>query len=83
MIACTYTMTATLFWAEKPPVAALACGRDGGMQRVVLCSYDWRTQAYIRESVVGMKPMILDRMFRVDRFRFSLSRPVPEPELSF
>ena len=38
------TMTATLFTAEKPPVAAFACGYDkgqrGSRERVVLCSYD-------------------------------------------
>lgn len=75
MIVCTYTMTATLFWAERPPVAVLVCGREGGMQRAVLCSYDWKTQMYVRETVVRMKTMVLERMFRVDRFRFSLSRP--------
>jgi hypothetical protein len=75
MIVCTYTMTATLFWAERPPVAVLVCGREGGMQRAVLCSYDWKTQTYVRETVVRMKTMVLERMFRVDRFRFSLSRP--------
>jgi hypothetical protein len=68
----TYTMTVTLFEAARPPVAVLVCGREGGMQRAVLCSYDWRTQTFCRETVLRMKTMAVDKMFRVDRFRFSL-----------
>ena len=70
----TYTMTATRFRAERPPVAVLICGREGGMQRAILCSYDWRTNTFCRETVLRMKTIILERMFRVDRFRFALSR---------
>jgi hypothetical protein len=80
MLVCTYTMTATLFWAERPPVAVLVCGREGGMQRAVLCSYDWKTQTFFRETVVRMKTVILERMFRVDRFRFALSRPASDQD---
>jgi hypothetical protein len=69
----TYTMTVTLFEAARPPVAVLICGREGGMQRAVLCSYDWRTQTFCRETVLRMKTMAVDKMFRVDRFRFSLA----------
>jgi hypothetical protein len=68
----TFTMTATLIEAEHPPVAVMICGSEGGMQRAVLCSYDWETQTFCRESVLRMKTMVLDRMFRVDRFKFSL-----------
>jgi hypothetical protein len=68
----TYTMTVTLFEAARPPVAVLICGREGGMQRAVLRSYDWRTQTFCRETVLRMKTMAVDKMFRVDRFRFSL-----------
>ena len=68
----TYTMTVTLFEAARPPAAVLICGREGGMQRAVLCSYDWRTQTFCRETVLRMKTMAVDKMFRVDRFRFSL-----------
>jgi hypothetical protein len=68
----TYTMTVTLFEATRPPVAVLIGGREGGMQRAVLCSYDWRTQTFCREAVLRMKTMAVDKMFRVDRFRFSL-----------
>lgn len=69
----TYTMTVTRFRAVRPPVAVLICGREGGMQRAVLCSYNWRTQTFHRETVLRMKTMVLERMFRVDKFRFSMN----------
>jgi hypothetical protein len=70
----TYTMTATMFYAYHPPTTVLICGQEGGMQRAVLCSYDWKTQTYCRETVLRMKTLVLERMFRVDRFRFALKR---------
>lgn len=75
----TYAMTATCFYAERPPVAVILCGQEGGMQRAVLCSYDWRTQTFARETVLRMKTLVLDRMFRVDRFKFALRRQ-PHPK---
>lgn len=71
----TYAMTATAFYSARPPTAVIVCGREGGMQRAVLCSYDWRTQTFCRETVLRMKTIILERMTRIDRFRFALSRP--------
>lgn len=70
----TFTMTATAFYAERPPTAVMVCGREGGMQRAALCSYDWQTQTFVRETVVRMKTLTLERMRRVDRFRFCLTR---------
>ena len=70
----TYSMTATMFYAYHPPTTVLICGHEGGMQRAVLCSYDWKTQTYCRETVVRMKTLVLERMFRVDRFKFALKR---------
>jgi hypothetical protein len=68
----TYSMTVTLFRATRPPVAVIICGSEGGMQRAVLCSYEWRTQTFCRETVLRMKTMVVEKMFRVDRFQFSL-----------
>ncbi|KAJ3577586.1 hypothetical protein NPX13_g2982 [Xylaria arbuscula] len=70
----TYTMTATAFRAIRPPTVVLVCGREGGMQRAILCSYDWRDSTFVRETVIRVKTLVLDRMFRVDRFRFALGR---------
>ncbi|KAI9659014.1 MAG: hypothetical protein M1821_001974 [Bathelium mastoideum] len=68
----TYAMTATCFYAAKPPSTVIVCGQEGGMQRAVLCSYNWTTQTFVRETVLRVKTLVLDRMFRVDRFRFAL-----------
>ncbi|KAJ2997326.1 hypothetical protein NUW58_g683 [Xylaria curta] len=70
----TYAMTATAFRATKPPTTVIVCGHEGGMQRAVLCSYDWQNGKFVREAVIRVKTLVLDRMFRVDRFRFALGR---------
>ncbi|OTB10650.1 hypothetical protein K445DRAFT_322773 [Daldinia sp. EC12] len=72
----TYTRTATVFYAVRPPTALIVCGQEGGMQRAVLCSYDWRRGTFSREAVVRVKTIVLERMFRVDRFRFALNRKI-------
>lgn len=72
----TYTMTVTIFEAVRPPVMALLCGSEGGMQRAVLCSYDWTNQTMYRETVVRMETRVLDKMSRVGKLRFGLKRAV-------
>ncbi|KAI3326850.1 hypothetical protein HD806DRAFT_551934 [Xylariaceae sp. AK1471] len=74
----TFTMTATAFRAARPPTAVIICGQEGGMQRAVLASYDWRHGTFAREAVIRIKTLALDRMFRVDRFRFALRRKTYE-----
>jgi hypothetical protein len=71
----TNTSTVTLFKAVRPPVAMVLCGSEGGMQRALLCSYDWKTQTLYRESVLRVETLVLERMSRVDRFRLGLERP--------
>ncbi|KAK8154625.1 hypothetical protein IWX90DRAFT_61387 [Phyllosticta citrichinensis] len=71
----TFNMTATAFTAARPPSAVVVCGREGGMLRGVLCSYDWRSQTFCRETVVRVRTLALDRLLRVDRFRFALECP--------
>lgn len=71
----TYVMEVTAFYAERPPTVVMILGREGGMQRAALCSYDWRTQAFCREVVLRMKTVVLNRMSRVDKFRFTLQKP--------
>lgn len=48
----TFTLTATVFEAERPPVAGIICGQEAGMQRALLCSYDPATRAFYKETVV-------------------------------
>jgi hypothetical protein len=71
----TYVMEVTAFYAERPPTVVMILGRGGGMQRAALCSYDWRTQSFCREVVLRMKTVVLNRMSRVDKFRFMLQKP--------
>ncbi|CZR69076.1 uncharacterized protein PAC_18977 [Phialocephala subalpina] len=68
----TYSMTAMVFRAVHPPSVALICGHEGGMRRALLCSYDYTTQTFHRETVVRMPTKVLDRMDRIDKFRFSM-----------
>ncbi|PWY65424.1 hypothetical protein BO83DRAFT_401898 [Aspergillus eucalypticola CBS 122712] len=74
----TNTLTVTLFRARRPPVAMLLCGSEGGMQRALLCSYDWKSQTLYRENVLRVDTLVLDKMSRVDRFRLGLNRPMAE-----
>lgn len=68
----TYTMTVTLFAATKPPVAVVMCGEEGGMQRALLCSYDWTDNTLYRETVLRMETRAYWRMNPVGRIRLSL-----------
>lgn len=70
----TNTLTVTLFSAVRPPVAVVLCGEEGGMQRALLCSYDWSTQTLYRESVLRMDTLVLEKMARVGRLRLGLKR---------
>ncbi|KAJ5621316.1 hypothetical protein N7528_006099 [Penicillium herquei] len=74
----TSTFTVTLFRAVRPPVAMLLCGSEGGMQRALLCSYDWKTQTLYRETVLRVQTITLEHMSRVDRFRLGLKRSIEE-----
>ncbi|KAL6715239.1 hypothetical protein ACLMJK_007503 [Lecanora helva] len=70
----TYTLTVTMFSAVRPPIAVAMCGAEGGMQRALLCSYDWSTQTLYRESVLRMETIVLEQMQRVGRLRLGLRR---------
>ena len=70
----TYTLTVTLFEAVRPPTAVVICGEEGGMQRALLCSYDWASQTLFRESVLRMETLILEQIQRAGRLRLGLRR---------
>lgn len=70
----TYSMTATLFEARRPPVALLICGSEGGMQRALGCSFDWTTSTFYRETVLRLETRVLSRMDRVRRVRLGIRR---------
>ena len=70
----TFTMAVTLFTAARPPGAVLLCGEEGGMQRALLCSYDWTTSTLCRETVLRMESTVIDKMQSMPRVRLGLRR---------
>jgi hypothetical protein len=66
----------TLFEAARPPSAALFCAQEGGMQRAVMVSLDWKTGTLYRETVLRFPTVMLQDMWRVDRVRVGFKRPV-------
>ena len=63
-----------MFEAERPPIVALICGSEGGMQRAVMCSYDWTTQTVYHETILRMETKVLEKMSRVGKVRFGIKR---------
>ncbi|KAJ3493073.1 hypothetical protein NLG97_g4970 [Lecanicillium saksenae] len=68
----THMMTVTHISTRKPPVAVFAVGSENGMQRVLLCSYDWRDDTFERETVLRVETPMLDQMKRIGKFRLRL-----------
>ncbi|KUJ09354.1 uncharacterized protein LY89DRAFT_701395 [Mollisia scopiformis] len=71
----TFTMTVTLIEAVRPPVMVLLCASEGGMQRAVACSYEWRTGTLYKEAVMRMETQVIGRMERIGRVSFGFFRP--------
>ncbi|KAF3389097.1 hypothetical protein F1880_004021 [Penicillium rolfsii] len=54
----TGDMTVSVIAAERPPVVALICGREGGMVRALLCSWRFEQNCLYRESVMRMRSSV-------------------------
>lgn len=72
----TWNGVVTLFTAVRPPIAALLCAQEGGMQRAVMVSLDWKTGTLYRETVLRMPTVMLSKMWQVDRVKVGLKRPL-------
>jgi hypothetical protein len=57
----TGSMTVSIFSAERPPSVALIAGKEGGMLRVVLCSFERGTNCLHKETVLRMETPMLDK----------------------
>ncbi|KAM3077360.1 hypothetical protein ACMFMG_006710 [Clarireedia jacksonii] len=68
----TNTMSVMMFEAIKPPTSMLILGREGGMQRALLCSYDWTMGKCIRETVARVETTVLEKMSRVAKVRIGM-----------
>ncbi|KAK2014492.1 hypothetical protein LZ32DRAFT_637081 [Colletotrichum eremochloae] len=75
----TKMMTVTHFHCNRPPVAMFVCGSEGGAQRSLLCSYDWRTQTFHRQTVLRVARQGLDQLHLIDGVQVSLA---PHPDAS-
>ncbi|KAF1832876.1 hypothetical protein BDW02DRAFT_404873 [Decorospora gaudefroyi] len=73
----TGSMTVTLFMARRPPSVILVCGQESGMQRALLCDFDWTTGVLHRETIVRLETSVLNRMNRVGQVQLipSSGRP--------
>lgn len=75
----TLSCTATSFRAKQAPTIAFVGAHQGGMLRMILCSYDTAAGAFVRETIVRMESAVLPRMPLLDRFRFAIA-PAPRIE---
>ena len=56
----TGSLTVSIFSAERPPTVALLCGREGGMLRAVLCSWQFENNCLFKETVIRMPTSVSD-----------------------
>jgi hypothetical protein len=63
----------SLIAAERPPVVALICGREGGMVRSLLCSWRFENNCLYRENVMRMRSSIEDLTTPKDWLKISLA----------
>ncbi|KAJ2900045.1 hypothetical protein MKZ38_002663 [Zalerion maritima] len=70
----TATMTVTIFRALWPPQVLVACGTEGGLERILACSYDWTTGTFYREAVLRFPGKVLEHMHRLPGIRLGLRR---------
>lgn len=75
-------MTVTLVKAAWPPQALIACGTEGGMERVLFCSYDWTTGVLYRESVIRLPGKVLESMHRLPGIRLGLKRTLKSADIA-
>jgi hypothetical protein len=56
----TGNLAVSIIQAINPPTVALICGREGGMLRALLCSWDFVSDTLYRETVMRMSSDCLD-----------------------
>jgi hypothetical protein len=75
-------MTATLLYAAWPPQALVACAVEGGMERVLACSYDWTTAVLYKESVLRFPGVVLEQMHRLPGIRLGFRRTLESADIT-
>ena len=71
------SMHVHIFQAKRPPTVALICGKEGGMLRVVLCSYEAQGNFLGKESVLRMETPMLSMTRLHSWLRISLGAKPP------
>ncbi|KAL4885697.1 hypothetical protein BJY04DRAFT_179069 [Aspergillus karnatakaensis] len=69
----TGDLSVSVIAAERPPVVALVCGREGGMLRTLLCSWRFDTNTLFRESVMRMRSSLEEVATVNDWLKISLA----------
>lgn len=69
----TGDMSVSVIAAERPPVVALICGREGGMLRALLCSWRFDKNCLYRECVIRMRSSLEDQAQPNDWLKVSLA----------
>ncbi|WYZ46845.1 hypothetical protein EsH8_IX_001070 [Colletotrichum jinshuiense] len=69
----TNLMTVSHFYSSQAPVAMFVCGSEGGAQRSLLCSYDWRSRTFHRQAVFRVMRHGLDQFHLLNGVRLSLA----------
>jgi hypothetical protein len=69
----TGNCTVSVIAAERPPVVAVICGREGGQLRALLCSWRFDNNCLYRESVVRMRSELEHLVQPKDWLKLSLS----------
>ncbi|KAK4506398.1 hypothetical protein PRZ48_000128 [Zasmidium cellare] len=74
----TLSLTLTTFRANRPPTMMFVGGRERGLLRILLCSYDSARRSFVKETVTRLESVVSTGLPRLDRFHFSVQ---PELEL--
>ncbi|KAL5337360.1 hypothetical protein BJX70DRAFT_249511 [Aspergillus crustosus] len=69
----TGDLSVSVIAAERPPVVALICGREGGMLRAVLCSWRFESNTLYRETVMRMRSSLEEVSRPNDWLKISLA----------
>lgn len=69
----TLSCTATLIHTRNPPTMTFVGASEGGMLRLILCSFNATVGAFVEEDIIRMESAALQQMPRLDRFRYAIA----------
>ncbi|CAG8977550.1 hypothetical protein HYALB_00012356 [Hymenoscyphus albidus] len=75
----TGSLTVSVFHAERPPTVALICGREGGILRVVLCSWRFANDCLVKEAVMRMPSEVYEAAVSKGWLKISLGDARKKP----